>query len=431
MEFKEFLTKKGISEAAQKELSPEDIAKYHSEFISESINVAKDELSIKIEAIKTENEGSINKETAQTLIKEALEKLGDSEAFKEMNQRILEMQESTVKGGATEKLLSEELAENKDDLALMAKGNKKGEVVVKATVLRASVVGNQQAVELPDIGKLAHAQLTAYDIFRKIPVSTSNHNGTIRYYDWDDDTTVRAANMVAEGAVFPESTAVWQTNVVTLKKVGDTLPVSEEFFEDEEMFAAELNMFLDTNVKIKINDQIINGDGTGQNLTGIFQSVPAYTPVASGIQDANVYDLLVKGAESITSTGGAKYRVDFALMNISDILRMKLKKDDNNNYIIPPFVSRDGKQVDSIVILEENAVPANTMVLGDRRFVRIYEKSGVVLSTGMVNAQFTEDMETLKARARLLFLIRNIDRTGFKKITDITAALTTLALPLP
>lgn len=329
----------------------------------------------------------------------------------------------------SEKTLTDEIKEHKEEIKNIVNGISNKDVVVKATVLRSSVAGNQQAAELPEIGQLAHAKLTAYDIFRKLPVTGSNHNGVIRYYDWDEATIVRAAGLVAEGVAFPESTAAWTTNTISIKKIGDTLPVSEEFFEDEAMFAAELNMFLDTNVKIKRNDQIINGDGTGDNLTGIFASVDAYVPVASGIQDASIYDLFVKVSENITSTGGSKYMPDFGLMNIVDINKMKLKKDANNNYVIPPFVSRDGSQVSGMIVLEENAVPANTMIVGDRRFARIYEIAGVQLSRGLIHAQFTSDMETLKARTRLAFLIKNADKGGFRKVTDIAAALTTLATP--
>jgi hypothetical protein len=63
------------------------------------------------------------------------------------------------------------------------------------------------------------------------------------------------------------------------------------------------------------------------------------------------------------------------------------------------------------------------MVVGDRRFARIYELGGIVLSKGMINAQFTEDELTLKARKRLAFLIRAADKGGFRKVTDIDAAL--------
>lgn len=387
------------------------------------------EQAVKSGANKEEMEKSISElkeELTKTVSKEDYNKL--QENLKSISEDLETIKENGMQKGK-QKTLAKEIKENLNELKSIVKGVSTDDLTVKATVLRSSVAGNQQAAELPDIGQLAHAKLTAYDIFRKIPVTGSNHNGVIRYYDWDEATKVRAAAMVAEGAAFPESTAAWTTNTINIKKIGDTLPVSEEFFEDENMFAAELNMFLDTNVRIKRNDQIVNGDGTGENLTGVFASIDAYTPVASGIQDASIYDLAVKVSEDITSVGGSKYMPDFALMNIADINKMKLKKDANNNYVMPPFVSRDGEQVSGMVILEENAVPANSMVIGDRRFARIYEIAGVQLSRGVVNAQFSSDLETLKARTRLAFLIRGADKGGFRKVTDISAALTTLATP--
>ncbi len=80
-----------------------------------------------------------------------------------------------------------------------------------------------------------------------------------------------------------------------------------------------------------------------------------------------------------------------------------------------------------MVVLEENAVTANTMIIGDSRYARIYEKSGITMSRGVVGNQFAEDMETLKVRTRLAFLIRDADLGGFLKVTSISAALVTLA----
>ena len=325
------------------------------------------------------------------------------------------------------KTVAQEVKEKKSEIKSLANKSSFVDVEIKAVANRASVVGNAQASELSDIGQLATRKLSMYDAFPKISVSGSNNNGTVRYYDWDSATTVRSANMIAEGAAFPESTAKWETVTIDLKKVGDTIPVTEEFFEDEAMFEGELRQFLSTNVDLKVDDQIANGDGTGQNLKGLFASINAYTPVASGITDASIYDLIPKLKESITTTGGAKYAPDVAFMNISDINKYKLKKDSNNNYIIPPFVSRDGDVIDGVLVLESNVVAANTLAIGDRRFARIYEKSGIMLSQGTVDAQFTSDMTTLKVRKRLLFLVRNADKGGWKKVTSISAALVTLA----
>jgi hypothetical protein len=306
-------------------------------------------------------------------------------------------------------------------------GNASANVVVKALLLRAGIANNEQAVDLMDIGQLAHRRLSAYDIFPKIKVSESNNNGIIRYYDWDTATSVRAAASIAEGAAFPESTATFAKGNVTIEKIGDTLPVTEEFFEDEAMFASELEFFLMTNVDLIVDNQIINGDGTSNQLDGLVNRATAYTAAASGISDASIYDLIVKLKEDISATGGSKYQPDFAVMNIVDINKMKLKKDANENYVMPPFVDRAGNVVDGITIVECNAVTANTMVLGDSRFAKIYEKTGVEVSKGMVNAQFVEDEMTLKVRRRIAFLIRNADQAGFKKVASISADLVTLA----
>lgn len=395
---------------------------------------SKEQVANEIKSFKEdftkEFEGKVN-ESAKSLLEAGTKAIKEEfEAKLEAKQKHLDALDIKVNksGVQTEsKSMEVQLKEQKDELFMVATKSSNKEIEIKASTNRAAVSGNQQAVELPEIGQLAHRKLSMYDVFPKFPVSGSNNNGIIRYYDWDEDTIARAAAMVAEGAAFPESTAKWVTRTVDLKKIGDTLPVTEEFFEDESMFAAELGQFLRTNVDLIVDEQIANGDGTGNNLTGLKASVDAYTPVASGITDASIYDLIPKVSEVIVTAGGSKYAPNVVFMHRSDINKYKLKKDNNNNYVIPPFVSRDGNVIDGVTVIESNVLTANELVLGDSRFARIYEKGGVMLTQGEVNAQFTSDMKTLKARKRLLFLIRGADKGAWKKVTSISAALTTLA----
>lgn len=381
------------------------------------------ELGVKIDNYKAQTVSKEELETLKGNITELTEKGATKEQLDALNASVMELKESMSTTQSTQKTLVDEIKENKETIKEIAKGNSNAEVVVKADTLRASIATNPHDLLLDGIGQLARKARSLYDYFPKIQVGRGNHNGTIAYVDWDEATTVKAAAMVAEGAAFPESTAKFKGYTLALRKVGDTLPVSEEFLEDEVMAAAELDLFLSANVENKVDEQIVLGDNTGENLKGIFESVPAYTPVASGITDANIYDLCIKVMESITSTGGAKYRPDFVAMNISDINKLKLKKDSQNNYIF----DRQDERLASLNIIEDNNVAANTLVLGDSRFARIYEMGGVMLSKGFQNAQFAEDMMTIKARKRLAFLIREADKTGFKKVTSISAALTTLA----
>jgi hypothetical protein len=296
----------------------------------------------------------------------------------------------------------------------------------KATTTTASVVGNANALDLAGVGQLASRANNFYNFLNTIAVP-ANANGTIRYYDWDEATKVRAAAMVAEGAAFPESTASWQVYTEKLKKIGDLIPWTDEFEYDDQFLVNELGRFLTTNVNLIKGNQVINGDGTGNNIKGLITFLPAYTPVASGIVDASIYDLFVKLRESIEAQAGNKYRTNFAVMNIADINKYKLKKDANNNYIMPPFYDAAGNRIDGVTVIEDNAVVANTMFIGDSSYVSKYEQPGLGIEFGYINTDFRDGLKRARLYNRILLNIRTVDRPGFLKVTDIGAALTTLA----
>lgn len=348
-------------------------------------------------------------------------------AMEEMAEDVNAVRDNSKASKGRMNDLVEEIKKHKEEIKNIVKGNPGAkEFVLKALVDRADIANNERYLDVPEIGQLAHRSLSLYDLFPKFPVGTGTHAGVVRYYDWDEDTIVRAAAAVAEGVAFPESTAKFKKGSVSLQKIGDTLPVTEEFLEDEVQFAAELDFFLNTNVLLEVDRQLYAGDGTGNTIVGLISSINAYVPVSSAIPDPSIYDLIVKVAEVITTVGGSKYMPDFAVMNRKMINNMKLKKDANRNYVLPPFVSQDGNNVAGMRVVESNIFADNVMVVGDSRFARIYEMGGVEISRGMVGTQFTEDEMTIKARKRMAFLIKAADKGGFRKVTDISAALTTL-----
>jgi hypothetical protein len=320
------------------------------------------------------------------------------------------------------KSLVEEISENKEQILAIAKGDK-NEVELKAVSNRASIANNTESVRLTDIGQLGVKRRALYDFFPKVQVGNGNHNGTISYIDWDEDTTVRAAAIVAEGGQFPESTAKFAEYTKKLQKIGDTLPITDEFMEDEVLAASELTNFIEVNVNSVIDTKIAVGAGGANDIEGLYTAAPAYTPVASAIADANVKDLVRKMRTAIVKTRGSKYAPNFVAANSDTIDRYFLKKDANYNYM---FDSETGT-IAGLAVVEDNNLADNTLVVGDGRFGKIYEKSGIVLSEGYGDGQFVRDQKTIKARKRMLMLIRNVDKTGFLKCTNITTALATLA----
>jgi len=380
---------------------------------------SQNEVKSAIEAFEVKNKEVIDNQIKE--VKDAFE-VQLKELQDHADKLDVKLQAKTLDSKGAKSLV-EEIKEKKSQIKDVVFKHASGDVEIKALTSTSSVSNNAQGFFIPEITQLGHKERSLYNVLPKVSVSDSNTGSVVRYRDWDDATTVRAAAMVAEGYPFPESTAKFAWYSKPLRKVGDTLPVTEEFFEDEAQAAGELQMFLDINVNLKIDNQIVNGNNQGQNLAGIFNSSPAYTAVASGISAPNLKDLTIKVRNDITRSRGSKYSPDIVLVNSLTMEGLVLAKDGNNNYI---FDENIGTLAGLFVVVDEN-VADNAILIGDRRYARIYEKTGLVISRGTPNAQFLEDEETIKARKRMLLLIKEGDKTGFRKVTDVAAALVTLA----
>ena len=361
--FVEFLKEKGFDSVADFELKQEaekaGITMEYNNYLRSAMTESLEQKATKQDI-----------EEAQKSTSSEIEDLGNSiveikNAQKEQGLTLTKYIESKEKlKEEISKSLNDTIKDNADEIIKVAKGQKEnhfihvkaldknqhGASILKATTTNASVTNNDVAFMLADIGQLATRRTSALDVlpFRSVP---RDRNGEIGYIDWDEATKVRAAAMRAENTTFPESEAAWQFYRKTLRKVADTIPYTDEFEYDNTTLTNELEAFLIRNVELLSDTQVVVGDGVAPNLEGMEASLTAYTPVASGITDASIYDLIVKLRESIEAQVGQKYRVNVAFMNIADINRYKLKKDADNNYIMPPFVGADGSVIDGVIVI--------------------------------------------------------------------------------
>jgi HK97 family phage major capsid protein len=384
-------------------------------------------------AVKEETAGLITKEqhieAVDNAIKVATEPM-QKELKKLYDAAIKQgLELSTIKGNGSVKdmlTIEKQLDPHIDTLRAM-KGNKGShDFVIKTEYTRASVTSNPMGYMLPEIGLIGGPKLGLFAVFPTVAIGPES-NGVIRYIDQTLGTKNAAAT--AESATYNESAITFQGYTLPIEKIGSTIPITDEVFRHTARLADEIGLFMQTDVAAAVESNLAVGDGNTPNLKGVYTSATAYTASAAGVQDANIFDLLVKMSEDITGniTYGGKYMPDVAIMNISDINKMKLKKDANNNYIIPPFVSADGKQVNGITIIESPFIAANTLVMGDRRFARIYTDGEVEVGFNYVASDWKQDVITMKARRFLALLVRTVDATGWRKSTDIDADLATIS----
>lgn len=381
--------------------------------IQMNFDLEKTQIDEKINALKAQFSEN---QAATSVLEDILVKHGNTLKGIKMNQS---QQQAFMSFNESIKAALDEKA---NELKSIRKGQELEGITLKTNYTRSSVTSSTQAQRLDGYGLMGFKKPVMYDVFPKVTVGAES-NGTIRYID--QSTATRNAAAVAEAGAFPESAVVWTEYTLTLEKIGDSIPISEEAVKDTSRLAGEVERFLALNVDLKINTDLTVGSGSTPTIKGLYTYAPTYTATAAGIDKCNIYDLLVKMKETINASYGGKYTANFAMMNCVDINKMKLAKDLNYNYVQPPFAN-GVLQVDGLTIIENNDMAANTCVVGDSRFGTIYELEGYSLSVGYSGTQFKEDLMTLKARKRLALLIRTADQTGFLKSTDITTDCATL-----
>jgi HK97 family phage major capsid protein len=333
---------------------------------------------------------------------------------------------------AIRKTIEEIVQEKAKEIVQIAKGGPNVKLNVnKALVTRAAVTNTTMAMRLNEIGQIATLGTVISDLFRHAQVSPSS-NGVIRYYD--QLTRVNNAASVAEGAVKPESAITWIERTLLIEKVADSIPVTKEAWNDVFFIQSEIRRLLEVNLALKVDDLLYDGDGITPNIKGVYTSAPLFVtlPYADTVEAANIYDLIATVATDISNNRQNKYQANTVLLNPVDTLRMKLLKDSQGRYVLPPFsgaTNGAAQNVAGMQIVESSQVAPNTMVVGDFRFGTIYDLEDVTVEMGWINDQFIKNVFTILAEQRLALLIRTVDETAFRKVANITTALADLETP--
>ena len=413
-----------VADGTFKTLTVEEIEKLE---VSEQVNYFN-ELNIhkakELEAFKTKMKTDSSKEL-ETKINELKAEINKDnlEQLKVLQKAIedqgIAIRKMSIGNGSKQiKSIEDELYAVKDQLLNAA--NKT--VVIKTDVTRASITDNTISMRLPDVGQLATQANRLASLFATGTIS-EGMGGVVRYID--QSTVTNNAAAVLENNSKPESAITWTEYTMALQKVAHNIPVTMEALSDIPFMASEINNMLLKYLDVKVDGYLWSGTGTAPQIWGVYARADTYTAAAAGITDASIFDLLVKVHEDIA--GATAYMPNYAIMNIADVNKMRLKKDGNNNYVLPPFVSADGNQVAGMTIIASNSVTANTMLVGDFSYATLYRLGGMTLEVGRIANQFIENQVTVQAEVRLGMLIRNAHTDAFRKVTSISAALVTLA----
>jgi HK97 family phage major capsid protein len=139
-----------------------------------------------------------------------------------------------------------------------------------------------------------------------------------------------AASVVSEGIEKPQSNITFELKQAPTRTIAHWILASRQALEDATQLQAVIDTSLRYGLLIEEADQILNGDGTGQNLHGLIPQSTAFSAPFS-VDDPSRFDVLLQAIAQSLET--AQLPVTGILLNQIDLLSMMAIKDGQGRYV--------------------------------------------------------------------------------------------------
>ena len=212
------------------------------------------------------------------------------------------------------------------------------------------------------------------------------------------------AKGVAEADKIPESTftpALAKANVVN---VAHYTKITKQLADDAPALAAYINTKMLYGLQNKVENQIVNGNGTAPQLKGLL-ATDSYTDASTQLTGArNLFDLLLL-LQGLAET--AAYEPEALVLNPMTWAQLAMEKDSQGRYLLGGPGLAANKSVWGIPVVTSSAVPAEKFIFGNfTQTVTIYDRQQVAVEMTNTNEDdFTHYLYTIRASRRLALAV--------------------------
>lgn len=197
--------------------------------------------------------------------------------------------------------------------------------------------------------------------------------------------TVSGANLVnaVGGGYKPESGLAVARYSTPVRTIAHWIPVTKRALADAAQMVTLIDGFLEYGLEEELEDQMIAGDGSGENFEGLAN--------VSGVQ-AQAYD-----SDVLTTLRKAKTKVRLVgranptgyVINPADLEAVDLLTDNENRYYFGgPAASGSAPTLWGLPIVESEAVPAGTAYVGDWTKAVLWDRQQSTITTTDSHADF-------------------------------------------
>lgn len=263
------------------------------------------------------------------------------------------------------------------------------------TLMTLSTINNVPT-RLPGIRTSAQDQTTVGDLM----LQGSTDNNAITYME--ETTFTNNAAETSEGSSKPESALAFTERTDNVRKIATWIPGTKELFDDVAGFEAYVRGRLVFMVKRREEQQLLVGDGTAPNISGILDRSGIQTQ-ALGTDD--VPDAFYKAMDKVIVTGQADPTA--IVMHPNDWQPIRLMRTSDGVYIWGSPSEAGPERLWGLPVRKTPLITENTGLVGAfTPHAQIFRRSGIEITVSTEHSTyFVENKVAVLAEERLALAV--------------------------
>lgn len=262
---------------------------------------------------------------------------------------------------------------------------------VKSTTIGGSTTVFPQ--QMPGVIPGGFVPVRVRDVLVTVPVTTNQVN-SLREATWTN-----SAAEASEGSAKKESDITFDNYDVPIRTIAHWLKVSKQLMDDAPAIVAYIDTRLRDGLAQRVEAQIINGNGTSPNISGLTDSgnFTAYTSTSTD----TLTDAINRAKYAQWALG---FPPDMVIVNPADWGEMERVREGAGSgmYLYGSPGAMAGMNPFGIQVVLSTYVAATNFIIGSfRSTVVLYERQGAVVEMGYTGSDFTNNLVTLRAEERL------------------------------
>lgn len=337
-------------------------------------------------------------------VSEVLTKLGATNTdLNVIKEQLAELEQKAARGGGGTPQRPDSWGQSftkgrADELQRIASERGRTSLEIKATITSLTTDANGSAGDLvvpqrDQLLMMPKRRLTIRSLLNVVQVTS----GSVEYPQ--QTGRVNNAGMVAEGAAKPASDLKFDLKSAPIRTIAHWVKASRQILDDAPQLRDLIDQELIYGLAVKEEEQLLSGDGTGQNLPGM---IPLATAYAAPVLLSSLNQIDVIGL-SILQASLTNVQPDGIVIHPSDWWAMRLAKGTDGKYLLGDPMTVVQPSLFGLPVVATEAMTVRKFLVGSFNSQTLYDRWAARVEVGFENDDFTKNLVTVLGEERVGF----------------------------